>query len=104
MTLERFCTGVLAVMPRQLVGPCETPTTAFPGAFVRLLSCVGSFVGLEVGTLGVDFVTTREVTLVDFSTLDNGSVIQKALSRRTGDCKGGSDLSLPRNDFREDVD
>lgn len=37
--LEGFRTGVLAVVPRQLVGPRETPLTLGPLAGVRLFTC-----------------------------------------------------------------
>lgn len=40
VALERFGTSVFAVVPRQFVASCETPFTAFPGAFVRLLTCM----------------------------------------------------------------
>lgn len=30
IALERLCAGVFAVMPRQLIAPCETPLAAFP--------------------------------------------------------------------------
>lgn len=40
VALERFGTSVFAVVPRQFVASCKTPFTAFPGAFVRLLTCM----------------------------------------------------------------
>lgn len=40
VALERFGTSVFAVVPCQFVASCETPFTAFPGAFVRLLTCM----------------------------------------------------------------
>lgn len=37
--LERFGTGVFTVVPRQLVGPRETPLALGPLAGVRFFAC-----------------------------------------------------------------
>lgn len=37
--LERFGTGVFTVVPRQLIGPRETPLALGPLAGVRLFAC-----------------------------------------------------------------
>lgn len=37
--LEWLGPGVLPVVARQLIRACEPPITAFPGAFVWLLTC-----------------------------------------------------------------
>ena len=55
---------VLPYVPAQLVRPGELPAAVLPQADVGLLPGVGPEVGLEVGALGVDFVTAREVTMV----------------------------------------
>lgn len=39
VTLEGLGAGVLAVVPSQLVAAGKAPLAAFPGAFVRLLTC-----------------------------------------------------------------
>lgn len=39
VTFEGLGAGVLAVVPSQLVAAGKAPCTAFPGAFVRLLTC-----------------------------------------------------------------
>ena len=39
LALEGLEAGVLAVVPRQLVGPREPPLAAVPRATVRLLTC-----------------------------------------------------------------
>ena len=52
-TLERAVAGVLAVVPRQLVGSRELPGAAGPGTAVRLLPRVRPHVRLEVRRLAV---------------------------------------------------
>ena len=39
LALEGLEASVLAVVPCQLVGPCEPPLAAVPRATVRLLTC-----------------------------------------------------------------
>lgn len=63
--LERLHPRVFPEMASQLVGSGETPLTAVPRAAVRLLSCVGPGVGLQVRGLGVDLLTPWDLTVVD---------------------------------------
>jgi len=48
LTLERSVSGVLAIMPRQLVGSRESPRAVRPRTPVRLLARVSAQVCLQV--------------------------------------------------------
>ena len=62
VTLERFAARVLPQVSRQFIGAGKPPVTVGPGARVGLLPRVRPLVGLQVGALGVDFVTN--ITMV----------------------------------------
>lgn len=57
LTLKWSVARMLPVMPRELIRTGEFPATSLPVTVIRLLSCVGSVMGFEVGTLGVRFTT-----------------------------------------------
>lgn len=69
-TLERFDSCVFAEMPCQLIRPGKLPRAALPHALVRLLSCVCSAVGFEVGAFGVNLITVCKVAAVNPSLLE----------------------------------
>ena len=46
MAFKRLHAGMFSVMSCQFIGSGKLPITSFPTATVRLLSCVGSLVGL----------------------------------------------------------
>ena len=75
MALERFGPRMLAIMPGQLIGAGKLPAASFPRTLVRLLSRVSPLVSLEVGALGVDFVTIGEVTVVDLAALETLGIV-----------------------------
>lgn len=52
--LEGLGTRVLPIVPGQLVGAGEAPVTAFPSAFIGLLTCVSPLMGLQVRALGIN--------------------------------------------------
>ena len=54
VTLERFHSRVFPVVSRQFVRASKLPVTALPATAVRLLTSVGSLVGLQVAALRVD--------------------------------------------------
>lgn len=62
--LERFRAGVLPVVPRQLVGPRETPLALGPLTGVRFFTRVDSLMGFQVGAFGVDFCATNKITVM----------------------------------------
>ena len=69
VALEGFGPGVLPVVPCQLIRPGKFPTAPIPRALVRLLASVGPLVCLQVGALGVDFVTPGKVTVMHLPSL-----------------------------------
>ena len=54
VTFEGFAPGVFAVVSGQLIRSGKLPVTALPATAVRLLTSVGSLVGLQVAALRVD--------------------------------------------------
>ena len=62
---KRLDPGVLSHVPRQLIGSCELPVAAFPGALVWLFTRVRSLVSLEVGAFRVHFVAARIAAAMD---------------------------------------
>lgn len=46
VAFKGLCTCVFPVVPCELIAPCKTPLASFPGALVRLLTCVSPLVGL----------------------------------------------------------
>lgn len=71
--LERFGACVFAVMAGQFIRTGETPLTPLPRALVRLFSCMGPLVGLEMRTFGVDFFASGKLALVDAATFGNSA-------------------------------
>lgn len=74
-TLERFLTGVLAVVARELVRTGKLPAAAVPRASVRLLARVRPLVSLEVRALRVDLIAAGEVAAVDATAVRAGGHI-----------------------------
>ena len=74
MTLEWLGPCVLPVVPGELIRPREFPSTSVPGTLIGLLTCVGTLMGLQMGTLGIDLVTSREVAAVYLSPLETLTV------------------------------
>lgn len=61
-TFKWPCTSMLTIMTRQFVRPSKSPRASFPCALVWLFTSVSSHVGLEMGTLRVDFITASKRT------------------------------------------
>lgn len=64
-TLVRFLTRVLAVVTCQLIRAGKFPAAALPWTVVRLFTCVGAKVSLEVRALGVGLAAAGVFTAVD---------------------------------------
>ena len=66
LTVEGLVSGVLAKVPSQLIRPGKTPSAVFPAAGIRFLPRVWAEVSLQVRAFGVELVTARLGTHVDF--------------------------------------
>lgn len=62
LALEGAVPRVFAVVPGQFIRAGELPPTAIPVTVVRLLTCVGSQVCLEMRTLCIGLATARIIT------------------------------------------
>lgn len=63
--LERLHPGVFPEVASQLVGAGEAPLASLPGALVRFLSCVGPQMGFQMRRLGVYFLASWNITVVN---------------------------------------
>lgn len=63
-TFKGFHSGVLAIMPRQLIRASKFPCASLPRAFVWLFTCMGPPMCFQVGALCVHFIAAFKVTPV----------------------------------------
>lgn len=61
---KRLGTSVLTNVAGQLVGPSKAPFAFDPAALVRFFTGVGATMSLQMGALGVDFVTIGKLAIM----------------------------------------
>lgn len=96
--LEGFGARVLSEMARQLIRTCEAPVAAVPRAPVRLLTRVSPEVGFQMGRLGVDFLASWVITVVDPSFLQV-RVVPPVVAGRHGGLSWGRGCGRCRSDL-----